>query len=208
MKKLLTISLLVLLFSNSISGQSTERFIRIIGNSAHEFKADTYRVYFNITEIVPTNYNKEEYKSLENNIAETMDFLKKNGVKETQIFKNYKSKNANNYNNLKNEFYYMDITSKETLSKVIAMKNSGFKVETTKFLYLNIDPNIENNLSKQAISDAERKAKNIASEIGKKVGKILNIEDKSTNCCAEFGETDQDRVSKKYTLNITFELLD
>jgi hypothetical protein len=137
-----------------------------------------------------------------------MDFLKKNGIKENQIFKNYKNKNSANYNNVKSEFYYMDITNKETLSKINSMKNTGFKIEMTKFLYLNIDPNIETNLSKQAISDANRKANSIAKEIGKKVGKVLNIEDKSASCCTDFGETDQDSVTKKYTLNITFEMLD
>lgn len=208
MKNTLKITLVIFMFTNSIIAQSTERFIRIIGNSSYEFKADTYRVYFNISEILPNNYNKEEYKSLESNVSESMEFLKKNGVKENQIFKNYKNKNAGNYNNVKNEFYYMDITNKETLNKINSMKYAGFKIETIKFLYLNINPDIETNLGKEAITDAERKAKSITKEIGKKVGKILNIEDKSASCCSDFGETDQDSVTKKYTLNITFELLD
>jgi hypothetical protein len=208
MKNTLKISLIILMFANNIIAQSTERFIRIIGNSSCEFKADTYRVYFNISEILPNNYSKEEYKSLESNITETMDFLKKNGIKENQIFKNYKSKNSANYNNVKSEFYYTDTANKDILSKINSMKNTGLKIEMTKFLYLQIDPNIETNLSKEAISDAKRKAYNIAKEIGKKVGKVLNIEDKSASCCTDFGETDQDSVTKKYTLNITFELLD
>lgn len=208
MKNTLKISLIIFMFANNIIAQSTERFIRIIGNSSYEFKADTYRVYFNISEILPNNYSKEEYKSLESNIAETMDFLKKNGIKENQIFKNYKSKNSANYNNVKSEFYYTDTSNKDILSKINSMKNTGLKIEMTKFLYLQIDPNIETNLSKEAISDAKRKAKNIAKEIGKEIGKVLNIEDKSASCCADFGETDQDSVTKKYTLNITFELLD
>lgn len=209
MKNTLKITLIVLMFANNIIAQSTEKFIRIIGNSSYEFKANTYRVYFNVSEILPNNYNKDEYKSLESNISETMDFLKKNGIKENQIFKNYKNKNKNsNYNTVKSEFYYMDITNKETLGKINSMKNTGFKTEMTKFLYVDIDPNIETNLSKQAISDANRKANSIAKEIGKKVGKVCNIEDKSTSCCTDFGETDEDSVTKKYTLNITYELLD
>lgn len=208
MKNTIKITIIILMFTNSIIAQSTERFIRIFGNSSYEFKADTYRVYFNVSEILPNNYNKEEYKSLENNITETMDFLKKNGINENQIFKNYKIKNTATYKNVKSEFYYMDITNKETLTKINSFKNNGFNIEMTKFLYLNIDPNIETNLSKQAISDANRKATSIAKEIGKKIGKILNIEDKSTNCCSDFGEIDQDKVIKKYNLNITFELLD
>jgi uncharacterized protein YggE len=208
MKNTLKITLIILMFANNCIAQSTEKFIRIIGNSSYEFKADTYRVYFNISEILPNNYSKEEYKSLESNITETMDLLKKNGIKENQIFKNYKNKNSANYNNLKSEFYYMDIANNETLGKINSMKNTGFKIEMTKFLYLNIDPNIETNLSKQAINDANRKANSIAKEIGKKVGKVLSVEDKSASCCSDFGETDQDSVTKKYTLNITFELLD
>lgn len=208
MKNTLKISLIIFMFANNIIAQSTERFIRIIGNSSYEFKADTYRVYFNISEILPNNYSKEEYKSLESNVTETMDFLKKNGIKENQIFKNYKSKNSANYNNVKSEFYYTDTANKDILSKINSMKNTGLKIEMTKFLYLQIDPNIETNLSREAISDAKRKANNIAKEIGKKVGKVLSIEDKSASCCSDFGETDQDSVTKKYTLNITFELLD
>lgn len=208
MKNRLKIALILVMFANAVIAQSTEKFIRIIGNSAYEFKADTYRVYFSVSEILPNNYNKEEYKSLESNISETMDFLKKNGIKENQIFKNYKNKNSAKNNNLKSEFYYLDITNKETLGKINLIKNTGFKTEMIKFLYLNIDPNIETNLSKQAINDANRKANSIAKEIGKKVGKVLNIEDKSASCCSDFGETDQDSVTKKYTLNITYELLD
>ena len=208
MKHPFKITLIILIFANNIIAQSTDRFIRIVGNSSYEFKADTYRVYFNISEILPNNYNKEEYKPLESNITEAMDFLKKIGVKENQIFKNYKNKNGANYNNVKSEYYYTDITNKETLGKINSMKNTGFKIEMTKFLYLNIDPNIETNLSKQAINDADRKAKSIAKEIGKKIGKILNIEDKTSSCCNDFGETEQDSETKKYTLNITFELLD
>ena len=208
MKNTLKITLIILMFANNIIAQSTDRFIRIIGNSSYEFKADTYRVYFNISEILPNNYNKEEYKSLESNVTETMDLLKKNGIKENQIYNNYKNKNSANYNNLKNEFFFLDTSNKETLVKINSMKNTGFKIEMTKFLYLNIDPNIETNLSKQAINDANRKANSIAKEIGKKVGKVLSVEDKSASCCTDFGETDQDSVTKKYTLNITFELLD
>jgi uncharacterized protein YggE len=208
MKNRLKIALILVMFANAVIAQSTEKFIRIIGNSAYEFKADTYRVYFSVSEILPNNYNKEEYKSLESNISETMDFLKKNGIKENQIFKNYKNKNSAKNNNLKSESYYLDITNKETLGKINLIKNTGFKTEMIKFLYLNIDPNIETNLSKQAINDANRKANSIAKEIGKKVGKVLNIEDKSASCCSDFGETDQDSVTKKYTLNITYELLD
>jgi uncharacterized protein YggE len=208
MKNTLKITLIILMFANNIIAQSTDRFIRIIGNSSYEFKADTYRVYFNISEILPNNYNKEEYKSLESNVTETMDLLKKNGIKENQIYNNYKNKNSANYNNVKNEFFYLDTSNKETLVKINSMKNTGFKIEMTKFLYLNIDPNIETNLSKQAINDANRKANSIAKEIGKKVGKVLSVEDKSASCCTDFGETDQDSVTKKYTLNITFELLD
>lgn len=207
MKKQLKITLIILLFSGTITAQSTDRFIRIIGNSSYQFMADTYRVYFTVSEIVPNSYNKEEYKSLESNIAESMESLKKMGVKENQIFKNYKSKNANNYD-VKSSFYYMDIDNKEILNKITAMKNTGFKIDVTKFMYLNINPNIETNLSKEAINDAIQKGNSMAKEIGKKVGKLLNIEDKSVSCCTDFGEIDQDRITKKYTLYITFELLD
>ena len=86
----------------------------------------------------------------------------------------------------------------------------GIGLATSKKILnqLNIDPNIESNMSKQAINDANRKANSIAKEVGKKIGKILNIEDKTTSCCSDFGEVDQEIISRKYTLNITFELVD
>lgn len=129
MKKITKITLLLVVFATTSFAQTTERFIRIVGNSSYEFKADSYRVYFNVSEILPNNYNKEEYKSLENSVQETMDFLKKNGVKENQVFKNYKNKNAGNYNNVKSEFYYVDVTNKETLNKITSLKMHHLKLK-------------------------------------------------------------------------------
>jgi hypothetical protein len=41
-----------------------------------------------------------------------------------------------------------------------------------------------------------------------KLGKILNIEDTSSGCCQEIEDSKNNKVSKTYKVNITFELLD
>jgi hypothetical protein len=209
MKK--TMLIITLFLFCIINAQSTDRFIRIVGNSAYDFKADSYRVYYNISEILPNEYAKTDYKSLESNVSELNENLKKIGIKENQININYKNKNMSyggGYGNAKINFYYVDINSKELLNNFFSIKSNGFKIENTKFLYKNSNENIEFNLAKNAIDDAKRKANSIAKEIKMNVGKILNIEDKSSGCCSNFGELDTDEINKKYTIHVTFQLID
>lgn len=207
MKKLICIIIINLVVVNVINAQSTDRFIRIIGNSSYEFKADTYRVYYSISEILPNEYNKVEYKSLEKNIADLTQDFKNLGIKENQIFKNYNVKNPA-YGNMKTENFYVDITDITVLSKVSSLKSNGLKLDAPKFLYKNIKSDVENSLTTQAINDSRRKANSIAKELNMKVGKILNIEDKSSGCCSDFGETNENSLLKKYAITITFELID
>ena len=60
MKKTIQTLILTLIFSTSIYGQSTERFIRIIGNAKKEIKADKAKVYFTISESKATKYSKNK----------------------------------------------------------------------------------------------------------------------------------------------------
>lgn len=201
---------LALVFFSFHKSQSTERFIRIVGNSAYTFKADSYRVYFNVSEILPNEYAKTEYKSLESNQAELNENLKKLGVKENQLMINYKNRSlsySGAYGNAKMNFFYIDIDNKDLLNKILALKSNGFKIEMTKFIF-NDNKNAEFDLAKSAIEDAKRKAEKIAKEINMKVGKILNIEDKTSDCCSNLGELDSDQIGKKYTINVTYQLLD
>ena len=63
MKKTLQILLVTLIFSTTIYGQSTERFIRIIGNAKKELTANKAKVKLTITEQKATKY-KEDSKDI------------------------------------------------------------------------------------------------------------------------------------------------
>jgi len=206
MEKLILLTVVSLLSFSAIYAQSTDRFIRIVGNSDYNFKSNVNRVYFIVSEIAPNEYKKISYKSLESAYAEFVEKLKEVGIPESQIVQT--NAEINKYNKTKTRNYYVDIMDQEKLEALSGIQNEGLKVKQIMFLYTNIDENLETKLSLEAIQDAKRKAKKICSELDMRLGKILNIEDKSSGCCSTIEESKKAETNKKYKITITFELLD
>ena len=103
MKKTIQILILTLIFSTSIYGQSTERFIRIIGNAKKEIKAEKVKVYFTVSELKATKHstNKEDL-SYENAYSAVVSKFSELGIQETDIKKAFKKRNNFNKINSKN----------------------------------------------------------------------------------------------------------
>lgn len=186
--------------------QSTEKFIRIIGNASHTFKSDVTRVYFTVNEVAPNEYKKIAYKPIESSYSEFITSLKDVGIDEKSIVKTISE--VTKFNKTQTRYYYVDIRDRNTLDHLSSMQGEGYEVKEVKYLYTDLSDDIESNLSLSAIADAKRKAQNICSEIDMKLGKILNIEDKSSGCCNTIQESKEPETIKKYNITITFELLD
>jgi uncharacterized protein YggE len=205
MKKTIQILILALIFSTSIYGQSTERFIRIIGNAKKEISADKAKVQFTISEQKANKYNENSIDiSYEDAYNSAVLELSKIGIEESELQLIIQSKNYSRGNS-KNFYIITDFDSLENISNI---KVDGLKISDIKYLFDISDEDLETELSIKAINDAKRKAKAICKEINMKIGKILNIEVKESGYGTEKIENKKDEIIKSYRVAITFKLVD
>ncbi|GAA0717831.1 hypothetical protein GCM10009430_15220 [Aquimarina litoralis] len=205
MKKTIQILILTLTFSIASYGQSTERFIRIIGNAKKEITANKVKIQLAISEQKANKYDSNSKDiSYEDAYKATVSELEKIGVKENklQLFIQNRS-----YSLGKSKNYFL-ITDLGKLEKVSNIKVDGLKISEIKYLFDSSDENLETELSLKAINDAKRKAKAICKEINMKVGKILNIEVKESGYGAERNEGVKDKMIRSYRVAIMFKLID
>ena len=206
MKKTIQILILTLIFSTSIYGQSTERFIRIIGNAKKEIKAEKVKVYFTVSELKATKHstNKEDL-SYENAYSSVVSKFAELGIQETDIKKAFKKRN--NFNKINSKNFYIE-SGFNNLEKITNTVVAGFRITDSKYLFGKTDSHLETELSLKAIQDAKRKAKAICDEIKMKVGKILNIEVKEGDFSSRTKESKENSTIKTYKVTITFKLID
>lgn len=205
MKKTIQILILTLIFSTTIYGQSTERFIRIIGNAKKEISANKAKVQFSISEQKANKYNENSKDiTYEDAYNSTISELSKIGIDESELQLIIQSKSYSR-GNIKN--YYV-ITDFDKLEKISNIQVDGLKISDIKYLFDISDEDLETELSLKAINDAKRKAKAICDEINMKIGKILNIEVKESGYGTENIENKKDEIIKSYRVAITFKLVD
>ncbi|WJJ95584.1 SIMPL domain-containing protein [Algibacter luteus] len=205
MKKTIQILILTLILSTSVYSQSTERFIRIIGNAKKEISADKAKVQITISEQKANKYNENSKDiSFEEAYNSTITELSKIGIKESELEiviqgKSYSRGNSKNY--------YV-ITDFDKLENISNIQVDGMRIKEIKYLFDMSDEDLETELSLKAINDAKRKAKAICDEINMKVGKILNIEVKESSYGTEKIENKKEDIIKSYRVAITFKLVD
>ena len=205
MKKTIQILILTLILSTSVYSQSTERFIRIIGNAKKELSADKAKVQITISEQKANKYNENSKDiSFEEAYNSTITELSKIGIKESELEiviqgKSYSRGNSKNY--------YV-ITDFDKLENISNIQVDGMRIKEIKYLFDMSDEDLETELSLKAINDAKRKAKAICDEINMKVGKILNIEVKESSYGTEKIENKKEDIIKSYRVAITFKLVD
>jgi len=203
------IAFLSFLSASTTVAQSTDRFIRIIGNAKKEYKASSATVSLSISEIQPNEYRNVRYKPEETVLQDLLTALKKLGYAESDLtkddagmFNSYGS--YQNARTTKYKLFVKNLSQLENLDVVV----EGVKFSEVRYQFDAPGPEAEEALALEAVKDAERKAKRLAADTNKKVGKILNIEDSSSGCCRTIAENTQPKVTQGYRVNITFELLD
>lgn len=205
MKRCITAFAICLFFLTSISGQSTERFIRIIGNAGQEFVSNGTVVDFVISEVAPNEYKQIRYKSIDQAYSEFVEEMGKIGVPESELKRT--AGNISKYVKTVQRAYSVNSSSQKKLDAIGTINISGVKMSGINYTY-QFEEDVEQNLALSAIDDAKRKAKNICAELGMKMGKILNIEDTSSGCCADMTTSKEATMKKTYKVKVTFELLD
>lgn len=203
MKNSLFFLVFTLIFSNLAEAQSTDKFIRIIGNAQEEVQADRVKVEFGITEIKANTYNQTEDKAYETVYDEVVLQLEENGFGENQFQKSYS--NLNRGYNANSGLFILE-TAYENLEKIMNVNHPGFRVNNISYIYSEIDENLESKLSLIAIEDAKRKANFIADKTDKKLGQILNIEVREGEFSNNIREKKEAINVVSYRVTITFQL--
>ena len=176
-----SVLLLLMVMTINVDAQSTERFIRVVGNAKHEFKADHLRLNFSISEVAPNEYKKISYKPLEKTYAEVVEAFSAIGLSERDLMRS--TANFGKFSKTETKKYYIVFRDKQLLDDLAKIKIEGFKISGVRYQYKNIDPNIETTMSFTAIEDAKRKAEKLCQEMGVKRGKIISVIDRSGGCC-------------------------
>jgi uncharacterized protein YggE len=201
-------AILSLLSAQFAYAQSTDRFIRIVGNAKKEYKASKAALTFTVSEVQPNEYRQIKYKPVEMVFQELSTALSKMGYRPADLTKDNAAAFSSGFQSVRTERYRLILKDLSTLSEVSAVGVEGVKVGDFKYIFDEPGYSAEEEMALNAVKDAERKAKKLALEIGKKVGKILNIEDKSSGCCREIQENGKPEIFHTYKVNVTFELLD
>ncbi|MFK8164233.1 MAG: hypothetical protein AB8H12_17440 [Lewinella sp.] len=78
--KLLKLLIFALCLSTSLGAQSTERFVRIVGNAKKEIQASKAEVYFTVSEVKESSYNDMKGKPYAAAYGEVLMKLNEIGV--------------------------------------------------------------------------------------------------------------------------------
>lgn len=205
MKKIFILAILTILLIQSVGiSQSTDRFIRIVGNAVHEFKSEGVRLEIGISEIQPNEYRKISYQKFDDTYQDFISILKEIGLNETYL-KNSPKTNTK-YSKTFTRNYILEVKRKDQINKLAELaKMEGVKISEIRYIY-EYNKSIEEQLALSAIQDAKRKAENLCKALNLKLGKIINIEDISGGCCSYLKPTKEDTTIKSYTVNVSFAL--
>lgn len=190
-----------------LSAQSDERFIRILGNSKRTFNYEKIAIRFSINEIVRDDYHKIPARSIKENKESLELDLNKLGIDCTKNMIIDFPSGGNYYNNYK-ENYILYVENEEIAKQVLALNEIGVQFERVSYDYGEYKELDDKELSLEAINNARKKAEEITKEIGKKVGRILNIEDKSSGNLNMPTNYTGSKYTAVYWVSVTFELLD
>ncbi len=208
MKKLLLVTCLAFMFISVVNSQSTEKFIRILGNAKHVVKSNGIKLKATLQEVAPNEYRKVRYIPIDEVRENLNTELSAIGLPSSGLEEIWPP--ARNYNKVPSENYWIYLKDKETARKVMEIQQEGLTFSDVSYTFDKVDPSVYDDLALEAIDDARRKAKALAKEIGKSVGEVLNLEDQSRLESARSYSSSNTSDSKgvAYSVVVTFELID
>src|SRR5688572_12851669 len=160
--------------SNAITAQSTERFIRIIGNAKTEFNATGIVATILISEQQANEHRQMGYIPYETVYSNYIDELSKIGIQEKQLTRT--QKNMLKFSTTSKEFT-LRLPGTSKIEQLTAIRIPGAQITELKYSFDGATENVEESLAKAAIEEARRKAEALCATLNMRLGKILNIED-------------------------------
>ncbi len=205
MKRLFSLVFLNIFFFSLSYAQSTERFIRIVGNASHTFDSKATVLNFTVSEVAPNEYKQVRYKPIDQTYTEFVTEINKIGFTEGQLER--AAGNISKYAKTISRSYSIETSDQSKMDALATINIPGVQLSKVNYKY-QFDDDVAQKLALSAIDDAKRKGANICSEIDMKLGKILNIEDTSGDCCSDVIDSKEPTLKKSYKVKVTFELID
>lgn len=194
---------LLLLFASLLPAQSTERYIRVIGNAAESVVPASASIPVKIKESMIRTKDTVIFRSFEENRQILLEGLILLGISEESLVEIMPDKNRNS--RTRERRYQLTLDPHIPLEKIIDLTQEDISFGSASFDYYS-NTELAQRLAIAAIQDAKRKAKVIAEASGMKAGKILNIEDKPLTIPPLRGQDARDRRRVEHIVAVTFEL--
>ncbi|MDQ3016098.1 MAG: SIMPL domain-containing protein [Bacteroidota bacterium] len=206
MRRNIMIAFILCLAVPLLQAQSTDRFIRIVGNAKKEYVATGIVATVAISEQQPNEYKQVPYMPFEAVYTNYLEELFTLGVVENQLVRS--PKNMGKFNATTTKEYVLRLNGVDWAEKITSIRAPGVQITELKYSFTGDNAQTETLLAKSAIDDARRKAQSLCTDLKMKLGKILNIEDTSSGCCNTPEDAAVDKIDKVYKINVTFELID
>ncbi|MFK8056619.1 MAG: SIMPL domain-containing protein [Saprospiraceae bacterium] len=196
---------LLVVMASLLTAQSTERYIRVIGNASQEVSASGASLVVTISEVKANDYRDIAARSIEENKESLLSKLQSIGYSSKSINEVLPTGTRNSRG--KNRQYSLTLNSVADLEKVVRLTQEGITFGNVKYDF-KLTSELSQQLSISAIQDAKRKAKAIASASDLVAGKILNIEDKPLSLPSMRAKEAKDNVTVEHRVAVTFDLKD
>ena len=188
------------------SAQNMERFIKIVGNSEETINTKGIQLKITLQEIEGNEYQKVREKKLDEIKAELTAALPVIGLRSQDLEEIFPPQS--NYGRHKTENYTINVKDKEQAKQLYELDIKGLKLNNINYVYDTQHKIDDFAMASAAIGDAQRKAEALAQIVGKKIGKVLNIVDTSYGTIKIPENVRYETYTYKYTVTITYELLD
>lgn len=195
----------LLLLSSYLSAQELDNTIRIVGQASQTVEPIGIHVKFKIEEVERNEYQKIMARTLEDVRLDLTNHLESMGYSKANLEELLP--NSGGYNSKINEIYQIKLKTLEDLKEFKQGNFTGFTITEVQYAYdssIGID---DKKLAKEAIDDARRKAESLAKHIGKKVGEVRSVHDRSYSKLSVPATHRADKYTLKYEINISFDLL-
>ncbi len=184
-----------------------ENFIRIVGLAEKEVKSEGLELTMTMSEIPPNEYQKVMYKSLASVKEEFNQFLASKNIPKANLKQDVLSGMKTRYKKQANETYTLKVKNEAEALEFTKTEINGLAITKAEHVYPEYDPKLDEEMAIAAIEDARRKASNIAKAIGRKLGKILNIEDQTgSDTKRNYGKSAAASKYVMHRISVTFEL--
>ena len=133
--RLLALTMLFFIGTTTIAfNQSSERFIRIVGNAKKTVQSTGIRVKIDLTELERNEYQKIREKSIEETKQDLAEPLQSMGYDLSDL-KEVFPPPRRTYNNTKIEKYTIDVKSEDEAKEIFKFDIKGFKPTGITYIY-------------------------------------------------------------------------